>query len=41
MIKAIIIICMAINTVCLSCCFKMAGEAERFMERKGSDKDDK
>ena len=37
MIKAIIIICIAINTVCLSCCFKMAGEAERFMERRKDD----
>jgi hypothetical protein len=39
MIKAIIAVCIVINTICLSCCLKMAGNAERYMEsRKDGDK---
>lgn len=34
MIKAIIAVCIVINTICLSCCFKMAGNAERYMENR-------
>lgn len=37
MIKAIIAVCIVINTICLSCCFKMAGNAERCMERRKDD----